>query len=79
MASVLYKDGESVRVPYERLQSHLAAGWSVSPQPAKEAEQPEGEAELEAARELYAEKFGKKPHHKMTADTILSKLSESDD
>lgn len=77
MASILYKDGETIRVPYERLKSNLAAGWSTTPDGPKPAA--DDSAELEAARELYAEKFGKKAHHKMTVDTILAKLGEADD
>lgn len=81
MASVLYKDGETIRVPYERLKANLASGWSTSPNaPKHEPVAPaEDDAELAAARELYVEKFGKKPHHKMKVETILSELSESDD
>jgi len=33
MASVLYKDGETIYVPVERLQACLNAGWSVTKEP----------------------------------------------
>jgi hypothetical protein len=34
---------------------------------------------LEEARQLYEEQFGKRPHHKMKAETIIQKVQEAND
>lgn len=34
---------------------------------------------LEEARDLYKQMFGKRPHHKMKAETILQKVEEAND
>ena len=38
MATLIYKDGEEMRCPYQHFEEHLANGWSVdkNPKPTKE-------------------------------------------
>ena len=42
-------------------------------------ESEEVDDDREVLAELYEEQFGKRPHHKMKAETIRQKLEESDD
>lgn len=75
MAVVLFKDGEKILVHHKSVQNHLNNGWSYEDGPAESTETSE-DVELEAARELYKEQTGKRPHHKLKADTIMEKLKE---
>lgn len=83
MAVEVWKDGVLHRVEPHDLHNHLAQGYTLTNEPEPEPE-PEGEgegegendgADLEAARQLYFEKFGEKPHHKMKTETIMEKLN----
>lgn len=77
MAVIVWKDGVSSRVEAHALQRHLAAGYTLENKPVvAPVEKPaEVDVDLEAARQLYTEKFGEKPHHKMKFETILEKLN----
>jgi hypothetical protein len=39
MSSILYKNGESIKVPYNRLKAHLDTGWSTSKDDAPKSEE----------------------------------------
>lgn len=73
MAVEIWKDGVLHRVEPHDLHNHLAQGYTLTNEPEPEPEE-EG-ADLEAARQLYFEKFGEKPHHKMKTETIMEKLN----
>lgn len=75
MATILYKDGVAHRIQTHRVRICLENGYSVTPI----AEKPADDADLQAAREMYEEKFGKKPHHKKTLETLYKELGLSDD
>lgn len=79
MAVVLYRGEESVRVRPKSVNGFIAQGWSkekggkvVEPN----VERAEDDSELEAARQLYQEKFGKAPHGRMKIETLMEKLQE---
>lgn len=61
-------------------------GWSLTINALRGSEdvreEKEGQEETEVTEDLvaaYVERFGKKPHHKMKADTIREKLGQVDD
>lgn len=66
-----------------------AKGWRVTingvrqkAQEERRQEEPVDDSEeqvLEEARALYEEQFGKRPHHKMKAETIIQKVQEAND
>lgn len=88
MAVLIYKDGIEHRVEPLDLHNHLAQGYTLTNDP-KPAElevavesssievqmESNSDLDLEAARQLYFEKFGEKPHHKMKTETIMEKLN----
>ena len=78
MATILFKDGMAHRIDSRHVQAHLQNGYTTELAPVI-VEDDNTDAELEAARELYEEKFGKKAHHKKTFSTIMAELEESND
>lgn len=88
MAVLIYKNGVEYRVEPLDLHNHLAQGYTLTNDPktvelevavepsSLEAQMTSNDVvELEAARQLYFEKFGEKPHHKMKTETIMEKLN----
>lgn len=79
MAVTLYKPGAWQNVEPHLMQNELDAGWALDER-VMTGEAVEDETsdtpDLEAARELYKEKFGEAPHHKMKLETIMEKLNE---
>lgn len=69
MATTLYKNGEAFRFETKRVKYALKNGYSVTPDRERQ--------DMAELRERYKEKFGRKPHHKMTLDTILARLEEN--
>lgn len=76
MASILYKDGIPHRFEARRVPAALKQGYSATKEPVVE---PVVDDELEGLKDQYQEAFGRKPHHKMTADTIRARLQEHDE
>lgn len=85
MASIIYKDGESIRVEYEQLKRHLDAGWSVSEQvveqvvePEAEQEESQGESMSDYERELRdkIKALGGRVGGRASIETIEKKLAE---
>ena len=81
MASVIYKDGKSIRVEYEQLKRHLDAGWSTFEQVSEqEAEQEEsqGESMSDYERELRdkIKALGGRIGGRASIETIEKKLAE---
>lgn len=78
MATILYKDGVEHRIQTKYVNNALINGYTTELNPVV-VEEDSTDAELEAARELYEEKFGKKAHHKKTFATIMAELEEAND
>jgi len=68
----------------------LKQGWSFTPDGIRQEQGQEKDRQgreevdspdqvLEEARDLYEQMFGKRPHHKMKAETILQKVEEAND
>ena len=75
MAVVLYKDGVAERVAPRSVKGYLKQGYTHGKGNTKlEAPADESDAELEALRAAYEEKFGKKPHAATKAETLKAKL-----
>jgi hypothetical protein len=79
MTTILYKDGVEHRVDPLRVYAHIQNGYTTELTPVAAPVESESYAELEAARELYEEKFGKKPHHKKAFATLMAELEEAND
>lgn len=78
MSVEVWKDGVLSFVEPLDLHNYLAQGYTLTNEQNHVPEELENEnesADLEAARQLYFEKFGERPHHKMKVDTILEKLN----
>ena len=75
MSVEIFKDGKSIIVEPSDLHDHLNQGYTLTNEPDLEPENENDGAGLEAARQLYFEKFGEKPHHKMKTETIMEKLN----
>ena len=76
-----HKDHGATHVNSGEVEAHEKNGWKVdtydnwmAPKRVKPAnETPDDIAEL---RQQYAEKFGKRPHHKKTAESLRADLAE---
>ena len=77
MAVWVHKDGESALIKPERLQSHLAAGWSVE----KESKEPQGEQKEEPEEDeittlrKQAKVKGIRGWQRMSVETLREKLN----
>jgi len=76
-----FGDGIFGRPAHTYEQSRLVAeGWRLNKSDLSAAPQSPTQGEvLDSLSFAYQEKFGKKPHHKMKAETIAQKLEQADD
>lgn len=77
MAVMLYKPGESQKVEPQYLEGELANGWSLDEavMTGEDKALEYTDEDLEAARDLYKEKFGKAPHHRMKIESIMEEVN----
>lgn len=77
------KHGTKVAVSDDEAKADEKVGWVrfqvgtlLTPEtPALDADKISAPQELDVVREMWAEKFGKKPHHKKSIDTLKSELA----
>lgn len=75
MASIIYKDGKSIRVKYDALKRHLDAGWSTTETPEKKpVESPMGDYERELRDKIKA--LNGKVGGRASIKTIEKKLAQ---